>query len=80
MNDLPQEAFCMINDRFGQHLSAIPAGNPGREDLAGEKYLGPSLSFVRENMRAYRVIYLRIRCYSGRKRLSASAGQSSFRP
>ena len=67
MNDLLDEAVSMINDRFKQHLSSIPAGDPSREILTSEKYLRPYLNFIRENMRAYRVIHLKDQLFRSQK-------------
>ena len=57
MNDLLEETIDKINDRFKESLSAVPAGDPSKEVLTCEKYLKPYLGFIKENMRAYRVIH-----------------------
>ncbi len=67
MNDLLDETVELINDRFKESLSAIPAGDPIREILTGEKYLRPYLSFIKENMRAYRIIHRRDHLFRSQK-------------
>ncbi len=57
MNDLLEETVDLINDRFKRSLSVIPSGDTSSEILTSEKYLRPYLGFIKENMRAYRVIH-----------------------
>ena len=67
MNDLLDEAVSMINDRFKQYMRSVPAGDPSREILTSEKFLHPYLSFIRENMRAYRVIHQKDQLFHSQK-------------
>ena len=79
MNDLLEETVDMINERFKKSLSAIPPGDPSREILTSEKYLRPYLSFIKENMRAYRVIHLKDHLFRSQKTFE-SFYQSVFSP
>ena len=79
MNDLLQETVGMINDRFKESLSSIPSGDPSREVLTSEKYLRPYLGFIRENMRAYRVIHQKDHLFSSQKTFEGFY-QSIFSP
>ena len=67
MGDLLEETIAEINERFKRSLSSIPAGDPSREILTSEKYLRPYLGFIKENMRAYRVIHSRDRLFRSQK-------------
>lgn len=79
MNDLLEETVDMINERFRESLSAIPPGDPSKEVLTSEKYLRPYLGFIKENMRAYRVIHLKDQLFSS-QRTFESFYQSVFSP
>ena len=68
MNDLLEETVDRINDRFKESLSVIPPGDdPTKEILTKEKYLKPYLGFIKENMRAYRVIHLKDHLFKSQK-------------
>ena len=79
MNDLLEETIGMINGRFKESLSGIPAGDPSREILTSEKYLRPYLEFIRENLRAYRIIHQRDQLFRSQKTFE-SFYQSIFSP
>jgi len=79
MNDLLEETIGMINERFKKSLSSIPAGDPSREILTSEKYLRPYLGFIKENMRAYRVIHQKDHLFNSQKTFD-SFYQSIFSP
>ncbi len=79
MNDLLEETMDMINGRFKASLSAIPPGDPSKEILTSEKYLRPYLGFIKENMRAYRVIHRKDQLFQSQKTFE-SFYQSVFSP
>ena len=79
MNDLPEETVGLINERFKESLSTIPTGDLSREILTSAKYLRPYLSFIRENMRAYRVIHQKDQLFRSQKTFE-SFYQSIFSP
>ncbi len=79
MNDLLEETVDMINQRFKRSLSAIGQAEPCREILTSEKYLRPYLGFIRENMRAYRVIHQRDQLFNSQKTFE-SFYQTIFSP
>ena len=79
MNDLLEETIELINKRFERSLADIPAGDPRREVLTREKYLRPYLGFIKENMRAYRVIHQRDGLFRSQKTFE-SFYQSIFYP
>ena len=57
MNDLLEETVSMINDRFKASLSSVPTDDLSKVVLTSEKYLRPYLGFIKENMRAYKLIH-----------------------
>ena len=57
MNDLLEETAAMINERFRASLASVPSGDPSKVVLTSERYLRPYLEFIRDNMRAYKVIH-----------------------
>ncbi len=79
MNDLLEETIGMINEKFKRSLSSVPAGDPRKEILTSEKYLRPYLGFIKENMRAYRVIHQQERLFRSQKTFE-SFYQSVFSP
>ncbi|MCR5073880.1 MAG: TetR/AcrR family transcriptional regulator [Clostridiales bacterium] len=80
MNDLLEETVSMINERFKNSLSSIPTDtDPSREILTSEKYLRPYLTFIRENMRAYRVIHRKDHLFHSQKTFE-SFYESIFSP
>lgn len=79
MNDLLEETVDRINTRFKESLAAIPPGDPSTEILTSEKYLRPYLGFIKENMRAYRVIHLKDHLFQSQKTFE-SMYQSVFAP
>ncbi|HQO56729.1 MAG TPA: TetR/AcrR family transcriptional regulator [Clostridia bacterium] len=79
MNDLLEETVEMINRRFRESLSSIPSGDTTREILTSEKYLRPYLGFIKENMRAYRVIHLKDKLFQSQKTFE-SMYQTVFSP
>ncbi len=79
MNDLLEETVEMINNRFKESLSVIPEGDTSREVLTSEKYLRPYLSFIKENVRAYRVIHQRNQLFRSQKTFE-SFYQTVFSP
>ena len=79
LNDLLEETVERINERFKQSLAAIEAGDPSREVLTSEKYLRPYLQFIKDNMRAYRVIHLQDHLFHSQKTFEGFY-QSIFSP
>lgn len=79
MNDLLEETVGLINDRFKQSLSSVPADDPSKVVLTSEKYLRPYLGFIRDNMRAYRVIHQKEHLFHSQKTFE-SFYQSIFSP
>lgn len=79
MNDLLEETVDMINKRFKKSLSSIPPGDTTKEILTSEKYLRPYLGFIKENMRAYRVIHLQDKLFQSQKTFE-NMYQSVFSP
>lgn len=79
MNDLLEETVDLINERFKEALAAIPPGDPRKEILTSEKYLRPYLGFIKENMKAYRVIHLKDQLFQSQKNFE-SFYQSVFSP
>ena len=67
MNDLLEEMIGMINDRFKSSLSSVPTDDPSNVILTSEKYLRPYLGFIKENMRAYKVIHQKDRLFNSQK-------------
>ena len=67
MNDLLEETVSLINERFKRFLSSISPGDPSKEVLTSEKYLRPYLGFIKENMRAYRVIHQKDHLFHSQK-------------
>ena len=67
MNDLLEETVDMINERFKASLSSVPAGDPSKVVLTSEKYLRPYLGFIKENMRAYKVIHQKDHLFNSQK-------------
>lgn len=79
MNDFLDETVSRINERFKESLSSIPAADPTKEILTREKYLRPYLGFIKENMRAYRVIHQKDHLFRSQKTFE-SFYQSIFSP
>ena len=79
MNDLLEETIGMINDRFKASLSSIPTEDPSKVVLTSERYLRPYLNFIRENMRAYKVIHQKDHLFNSQKTFE-SFYQSIFSP
>ncbi len=79
MNDLLEETVDMINKRFKESLSDISVDDPRKEILTCEKYLRPYLSFIKDNMRAYRVIHQKEHLFKTQKTFE-SFYQSIFSP
>ena len=79
MNDLLEETVGFINDRFKASLAAVPADDPSKVVLTTEKYLRPYLTFIKENMRAYRVIHQKDHLFNSQKTFQ-SFYQSIFSP
>ena len=79
MRELLEETVEMINERFKESLSAIPPGDPSKEVLTSEKYLKPYLRFIKENMRAYRVLHMQDHLFQSQKTFE-SFYQSVFSP
>lgn len=79
MNDLLEETVNMINNRFKSSLSSIPKDDPSKTVLTGEKYLIPYLRFIKENMRAYRVMHQQDQLFNSQKTFSGFY-QSIFSP
>jgi AcrR family transcriptional regulator len=79
MNELLEETVEMINGRFKESLSVIPESDTSKEVLTREKYLRPYLNFIKENMRAYRVIHQRDQLFQSQKTFE-SFYQSVFSP
>ncbi len=79
VNDLLEETIEMINERFKQSLASIRSDDPSREVLTSEKYLRPYLGFIKENMRAYRVIHQKDFLFRSQKTFE-SFYQSIFSP
>ena len=79
MNDLLEETVAMINSRFKESLSEVPASDPSRVVLTSEEYLRPYLGFIKENMRAYRVIHQKDNLFNSQKTFE-SFYQSIFSP
>ena len=69
----------MINERFKESLSVITPGDLSSEVLTSEKYFRPYLRFIKENMRAYRVIHLKGQLFQTQKTFE-SFYQSVFSP
>ncbi len=67
MNDLLDETVSMINERFKASLSGVPTDDPSKVVLTSEKYLRPYLAFIKENMRAYRVIHQKDALFNSQK-------------
>ena len=67
MNDLLEETAGMINERFKASLSSVPAEDPSKVILTSKKYLRPYLGFIKENMRAYKVIHQKDHLFHSQK-------------
>ena len=79
MNDLLEETVDMISGRFKESLSSVPADDPSKVVLTSEKYLRPYLGFIKENMRAYKVIHQKDHLFNSQKTFE-SFYQSIFSP
>ncbi len=79
MNDLLEETVGMINDRFKASLSSVPADDPSKVILTSEKYLRPYLGFIKENMRAYKIIHQKDHLFRSQKTFDGFY-QSIFSP
>ena len=79
MNDLLEETVGMINDRFKASLSSVPAEDPSKVVLTGEKYLRPYLNFIKENRRAYKVMHQKDHLFNSQKTFDGFY-QSIFSP
>ena len=79
MNDLLEETVGMINDRFKASLASVPTDDPRKVVLTSEKYLRPYLGFIKENMRAYKVIHQKDHLFNSQKAFE-SFYQSIFSP
>ena len=79
MNDLLEETVGMINDRFKSSLSSVPTDDPSKVILTSEKYLRPYLGFIKENMRAYKVIHQKDHLFHSQKTFEGFY-QSIFSP
>ena len=79
MNDLLEETVGMINDRFKKSLSSVPTDDPSKVILTSEKYLRPYLGFIKENMRAYKVIHKKDHLFHSQKTFEGFY-QSIFSP
>ena len=79
MNDLLEEMIGMINDRFKSSLSSVPTVDPSKVILTSEKYLRPYLGFIKENMRAYKVIHQKDHLFNSQKTFEGFY-QSIFSP
>ena len=69
----------MINGRFKTSLASVPADDPSKVVLTSEKYLRPYLGFIKENMRAYKVIHQKDHLFNSQKTFE-SFYQSIFSP
>ena len=67
MNDLLEETVSMINERFKESLSSVPSDDPRRVVLTSENYLRPYLAFIKDNMRAYKVIHTKAHLFRSQK-------------
>jgi AcrR family transcriptional regulator len=67
MNDLLEETARMINERFRASLASVPSGDPSKVVLTSEAYLRPYLGFIKENMRAYKVMHEREHLFHSQK-------------
>ena len=79
MNDLLEETVGMITDRFKSSLSSVPPGDPRKVVLTSEEYLRPYLGFIKENMRAYKVIHQKDHLFHSQKAFEGFY-QSIFSP
>ena len=79
MNDLLEETVGMINDRFKASLASVPTDDPRKVVLTSEKYLRPYLGFIKENMRAYKVIREKDHLFNSQKTFEGFY-QSIFSP
>ena len=79
IGDLLEETIGMINDRFKASLASVPDGDPSKVVLTSEEYLRPYLGFIRENMRAYKVIHQKDHLFNSQKTFE-SFYQSIFSP
>ena len=79
MNDLLEETVGMINDRFKASLASVPTDDPRKVVLTSEKYLRPYLGFIKENMRAYKVIHEKDHLFNSQKTFEGFY-QSIFSP
>ena len=79
MNDLLEETVGMINDRFKASLASVPTDDPRKVVLTSEKYLRPYLGFIKENMRAYKVIHENDHLFNSQKTFEGFY-QSIFSP
>ena len=71
MNDLLEETAAMINERFKESLSSVPTEDPSKVILTSEGYLRPYLMFIKENMRAYKVIHAKETLFHSKKAFDA---------
>lgn len=67
INDLLEETVGMINHRFKASLSSVPTDDPSKVVLTREEYLRPYLEFIKENMRAYKVIHEKEHLFNSQK-------------
>ena len=79
MNDLLEETVGMINGRFKASLSCVPSDDPSKVVLTSEKYLRPYLGFIKDNMRAYKVIHQKDHLFNSQTTFE-SFYQSIFSP
>ena len=70
----------MINEWFKESLPSVPKGDPSKEILTSERYLRPRLSFIKGNMRAYKVIHQKNNILSLRKTFEGLAVNLSAAP
>ncbi len=76
LNDLQKETIGMINEWFKESLPSVPKGDPSKEILTSERYLRPRLSFIKVNMRTYKVIHQKNNILSLRKTFEGFGSQS----
>lgn len=79
MNDLLEETVASINDGFKKSFASLSDPDPRGEVLTSEKYLRPYLTFIKDNMRAYRVIHQKDHLFNSQKTFE-SFYQSVFSP
>lgn len=67
MNDLLEETVEMINSRFKASLSSVPDEDRTKVVLTSGEYLRPYLGFIKDNMRAYRVMHMKGNLFNSQK-------------